>query len=593
MAKTKFVKASNEMEQYIDNAPFGLLYVKNNGNIIGLNETLKKWIGASKEQILGKSISAISDITPSNVTDFIAHVHRSVPTRLKPNKIDQIRVLLFSTKISDDYNVLTLFKQDFELIHFENPLETLPLPSLIISGTDGYIQNANNLCKKKYRIKIGDIFTNYLEEQSLHQLSNVFKTEMASLELNFNNVSTNAMSYIKQLKKDEFLIQLIDKSEQKKLEQQFIQSQKTQAIGQLAGGIAHDFNNLLTAIIGFCDMLLQRIMPNDPSYSDIMHIKQNANRASNLVKQLLAFSRRQSLQPRKINIADALADLSALLRRLIGSKINFKLVQCRNLWPVKVDVIQFEQVIINLVVNARDAMENGGALTIESSNYTVTNSCEDIIAGDYVLIKVIDTGCGISQELIKSIFEPFFSTKSVGQGTGLGLATAYGIVKQTGGTITVSSKVKEGSSFSVFLPRCNDKENIVTLPEKKLVQDVTGTETILLVEDDDAVRLFASKALRDKGYRVIDASDGIMALNIIKAGTKPNILITDVSMPEIDGQTLAKKITELIPNLPIIFMSGYAEETFRRDLSENQSMHFLPKPFTLRDLAPKIREILD
>jgi two-component system cell cycle sensor histidine kinase/response regulator CckA len=554
----------------------------------------------------------ISNVATGDATNIIGAQNgiyitlNAISTTSSFSKKVPVPVLLFSTKISDDYFALTLLKPSLPLA--EDLLLALPVPSFVTDKA-GKIKVMNPVIRDTYDIKPNEYFGNYLDDISKRQLEIMLSddTNTTAAELKFVNSDITAMTCLNKWKHDEFIFQLIDTSEQKKLEQQFIQAQKTQAVGQLAGGIAHDFNNLLTAIIGFSDMLLQRIVPNDPSYADIMQIKQNANRASNLVKQLLAFSRRQSLQPRKINLTNVLSDLSALLRRLIGSQVSFRLIQGRDLWSVKVDAVQFEQVIINLAVNARDAMPAGGTLTIESSNYTVSArrgkngkaagkaallDTDDLPVGDYVLIQVTDTGCGIPKELVKSIFEPFFSTKAVGQGTGLGLATAYGIVKQTGGSISVESEVGVGTTFRILLPRCKDHDDDEPVKERKLVQDVTGTETILLVEDDDAVRAFVVRALRDRGYQVVDAENGQTAMEYIKDGIKPDILVTDVSMPGMDGPMLGKLVSEVIPNIPVIFVSGYAEETFRRDLSENKSMHFLSKPFTLRELASKIREIL-
>lgn len=593
--------------KYIDAAPFGLAYINSTGKIIGLNETLQQWLHVSKSKTIGKQLSAISSVTPGDVE---AASRSGVFVRLNTHISSQNnQVWLLTTKISSDCYALTFFKPDIPSL--DSLLSSLPVPSLITDSA-GTIKFMNPIIQSKYDIRCSALFSEYFDPSSQRQLEAMLAgtTDANSVELRLARSDVTLMICMHKWTNEEFIFQLIDTSEQKKLEQQFIQAQKTQAVGQLAGGIAHDFNNLLTAITGFSDMLLQRIMPNDPSYADIMQIKQNANRASHLVKQLLAFSRSQPLQPRTTNVANVLADLATLIKRLIGAPVNFRLTQKRHLWPVKVDSGQFEQVIINLAVNARDAMPNGGTLSIESSNCTISPSQttekktapsgdkvakiwwhENIPAGDYVLINVSDTGCGIPRDLMESIFEPFFSTKAVGQGTGLGLATAYGIVKQTGGFIFVESEVDVGTTFHIYLPRCQESEG-EQVKEKKLIQDLTGTETVMLVEDDDAVRLFATKALRDRGYRVVEAANGQAAMEYIQEGVRPDVLVTDVSMPGMDGPTLGKKISEFIPNLPIIFTSGYAEETFRRDLSENKSMHFLPKPFTLRDLTSKIREIL-
>jgi two-component system cell cycle sensor histidine kinase/response regulator CckA len=395
------------------------------------------------------------------------------------------------------------------------------------------------------------------------------------------------------------ILQFIDTTERRKLERQFAQSQKMQAVGQLAGGIAHDFNNLLTAMIGFCDLLLLRHRAGDQSFADIMQIKQNANRAANLVRQLLAFSRQQTLIPRVLDVTDVLAELSHLLRRLIGANIELQMVHGRDLYPVKVDHGQLEQVIINLAVNARDAMPEGGRLAIRTSNVAnpgqTVRGGEVMPAGDYVRIEVQDTGTGIAPNIIEHIFEPFFSTKEVGAGTGLGLATVYGIVKQTGGFIFVESRVGEGSTFSIYLPRHAAAASAE--PARKgldgAARDLTGIGTVLLVEDEDAVRLFGARALRNKGYNVFEARSGEAALEILKAGKQPiDLLITDVVMPRMDGPSLIREVRAFRPELKVIFISGYAEEDFRKRLDEGSEIHFLAKPFSLAQLAEKVKEVM-
>lgn len=318
---------------------------------------------------------------------------------------------------------------------------------------------------------------------------------------------------------------LIDNTEQKNLETRFAHSQKMQAVGQLAGGVAHDFNNLLTAMIGFCDLLLMRHPAGDPSFADIMQIKQNANRAANLVRQLLAFSRKQTLQPKVLDITDVLAELSHLIRRLIGENIVLNMQHGRDLGMIKVDQGQLEQVIINLAVNARDAMNNGGTLSIRTSDVVISPTSrpprnmispaaeDSILDGSYVLVEVGDTGCGIPRALIQQIFEPFFSTKEVGSGTGLGLSTVYGIVKQTGGYIYVSSRQDEGTTFSIYFPRYESESDARhDNTDKQSVADLTGNGTILLVEDESPVRMFAARALTNKGYKVLEADSAETAL---------------------------------------------------------------------------------
>jgi two-component system, cell cycle sensor histidine kinase and response regulator CckA len=397
------------------------------------------------------------------------------------------------------------------------------------------------------------------------------------------------------------MLHFIDVTEQKNLEIQFAQSQKMQAVGQLAGGVAHDFNNLLTAMIGFCDLLLMRFKPGDPSFADIMQIKQNANRAANLVRQLLAFSRQQTLQPRILDITDVLVELSHLLRRLIGENIELKVVHGRDLGLAKVDQGQLEQVIINLAVNARDAMPGGGTLTIRTANHTqagpMRRGAETLPAGSYVLIETADTGMGIPKENLERIFEPFFSTKEIGSGTGLGLSTVYGIVKQTGGFIFVNSTQGQGATFQIYLPRHQQSDLAAAAraepAEAPAVQDLTGAGTVMLVEDEDPVRIFGARALRNKGYTVLEARSGEAALELMGSTADPiDLLITDVVMPKMDGPGLVREVRETHPEMKVIFISGYTEDSFRQRLDSDSNIHFLPKPFSLKQLASKVKEVI-
>ncbi len=395
----------------------------------------------------------------------------------------------------------------------------------------------------------------------------------------------------------ELVLHFLDVTDQKRLEVQFTQSQKMQAVGQLAGGVAHDFNNLLTSMIGFCDLLLLRHRPGDPSFADIMQIKQNANRAANLVRQLLAFSRQQTLKPTVTDITDPLSELTHLLRRLIGENIALQIVHARDLHLVRVDQGQFEQVVINLAVNARDAMPAGGRLTIRTANVTLERpeqrGVETVPVGDYVLIEVGDTGIGIPPENLGRIFEPFFSTKELGSGTGLGLSTVYGIVKQTGGFVSVDSTVGRGTTFRILLPRWKGEiaKPVETVTEARR-SDTTGAGTVMLVEDEDAVRLFSARALRNKGYKVIEARSGENALELLATHPQIDVLVTDVVMPQMDGTELIKRVREQRPTMRVICISGYAEETFRKRLDSASDVHFLPKPFTLEQLAGKVKQVI-
>ncbi|MFS8038552.1 response regulator [Xanthobacter sp. AM11] len=390
----------------------------------------------------------------------------------------------------------------------------------------------------------------------------------------------------------------IDTTEQKALEVQFAQSQKLQAVGHLAGGVAHDFNNMLTAIIGYCDLLLARHRQSDPSFPDIMQIKQAANRAAGLVRQLLAFSRRQTLRPEVIELTDVISDVSELLRRLIGERITLEVHHARDLWPVKVDKNQFEQVIVNLVVNARDAMPDGGTLILRTTNVPAAACAaygQGLAEADYVMVEVADTGTGIPPEIMDKIFEPFFSTKEVGKGTGLGLSTVYGIVEQTGGIILAESAPGNGTTFRVFLPRheagAETPPPPPPEPEAK-VTDLTGQGRVLLVEDEASVRALASRALTNRGYEVLSAASGVEALEVFAREGKVDLVISDVVMPEMDGPTLLRELRARDPALKFIFISGYAEEAFARNLPPTEQFAYLSKPFSLKQLVAAVNEAL-
>ncbi|MEW9805416.1 cell cycle histidine kinase CckA [Mesorhizobium marinum] len=414
------------------------------------------------------------------------------------------------------------------------------------------------------------------------------------------------------------IVYAVDTTEQKALEGQMAQSQKMQAVGQLAGGIAHDFNNVLTAIIMASDLLLTNHRPSDPSFPDIMNIKQNANRAASLVRQLLAFSRKQTLRPEVLNLTDVLADLRMLLARLVGNQIKLKVDHGRDLWPVKVDIGQFEQVVVNLAVNARDAMPEGGELTVRTKNVTAEEAkaygYREMVAADYVLVEVEDDGTGIPPEVLKKIFEPFFTTKEVGKGTGLGLSMVYGIIKQTGGFIYCDSEVGRGTTFRIFLPR--HVAEAAALAESQTpepgdaaqgpaapaaaagkadaVRDLSGSATVLLVEDEDAVRMGGVRALTSRGYTVHEASSGVEALEIYaELEGKVDIVVSDVVMPEMDGPTLLGELRKLRPDIKFVFVSGYAEDAFAKNLPADAKFGFLPKPFSLKQLATVVKEVLE
>jgi two-component system cell cycle sensor histidine kinase/response regulator CckA len=397
------------------------------------------------------------------------------------------------------------------------------------------------------------------------------------------------------------LLLLKDNSEEAKLKRQVAQATKMQVVGQLAGGVAHDFNNILTAIIGHCDLMLLRHTPGDSDYDDIQQIKSNSNRAAGLTRQLLAFSRQQTLRPQVVQLPDVVSEVSHLLKRLLGETVELFVKHGRNLGPVRADPGQLEQVIVNLAVNARDAMmaNGGGTLTIHTYPVRadqVADLGSDILPiADYATLSIGDTGTGIPASVLGKVFEPFFTTKEVGKGTGLGLSTVYGIVKQSGGFIFADSTVGEGTKFVIYLPVNQAEERPRTRSNAKpkaQESELWGTGTILLVEDEPMVRTVAERALARHGYTVLTANNGEEALERLKEnGEKVALLISDVVMPLMDGPTMVREVRKTYPEVPILFMSGYAEEQLRKSI-DIANVAFLPKPFSVQELAQAVQRVL-
>lgn len=536
---------------------------------------------------------------------------------------------------------------------------------IVFTAPDGTIKECNDSLLQFFNIEK----TQFLNQNIFSYIStdddielrkefyNVFDGETPSystdVHIKKGNDNKIAMLYVNPMRRfhasqneeaEGLVLYMIDATQQKNLEMQFAQAQKMQAMGQLAGGVAHDFNNLLTAMIGFCDLLLQRHGVGDPSFADLIQIKQNANRAAGLVRQLLAFSRKQPLKPKLINVTENFVELSHMLKRILGEQIVLKFHHGNDLGYIRVDPVQFSQVIINLAVNAKDAMNGSGTLNITTRTEELTEPYQfgaDIIKpGDFVVIDVKDTGCGIPIENLTRIFEPFFSTKQnvVGSGTGLGLSMVYGIVRQTEGFIKVESVIGKGTTFSIHLPRFdNDTEEeknkdtveqsritakdgtpVLTVQEKitspvamnqKLIfglnvsaidrphendssQKATSIH-ILFVEDEDSVRTFAVRALKKKGYEVTACNSAENALEQLEQTTDFDLLITDMVMPGINGAELAGIVKEKIPGIRIILASGYSEEIARKELAGSQDFEFMAKPFSLGDLTQKVFDVLN
>jgi two-component system cell cycle sensor histidine kinase/response regulator CckA len=414
---------------------------------------------------------------------------------------------------------------------------------------------------------------------------------------------------------DLFIMRMDDATESHKLQGDLSHAQRVQTVGYLVGSIAHDFNNILTAIGGFSDLLLKRHAVTDPSFHDILQIKQSTSRAAELVNKLLAFSHKQTLRPKIVNVNEAFANLSNFINQLMGNDVSVNYKIAPDIWPIKVDPIQLEQVIINLVMNAYQAMDKSGSLFIEAKSRTIIENDpllngyyrpfgEVIPAGDYVVIQVIDQGQGIPSEILSKIFEPFFTTKSIGAGTGLGLSTVYGITKQSDGYILVKSEVGKGTDFTILFKRYEPTSKEIAAQQQAAVQavqdmqaaekDLSGHGGILLVEDEDAVRAFAKSVLSEKGYDVYDFSSAEKALEFIKESKNEiELIISDVVMPKMNGPTFIEEVKKIAPKTyKTIFISGYGEDVFDGVYGKQRDFHFIAKPFSLKTLREKVKEVM-
>ncbi len=620
---------------YLDTAPAGFFSANADGDIQYMNATLAGWLGLDLADALDSAMK-VADLVPEEGAKLLTK--RSGPAETTQEHIidvdmagaggDNLAVRILHSVAYDDEgtagpsrslvlkhgsaaaNTGGLGAAEARLARFFN---NAPI-GIAEVDEDGKIVNANNALattagRPVLELKITDLVTETsrdIVQESLDSARSGKRVPPADVVFGEGQNARTGQVFFSRIEDTgdapRAIVYAVDTTEHKALELQFAQSQKMQAVGQLAGGVAHDFNNMLTAIIGFSDLLLAKQRPTDPSFQDIMNIKQNANRAANLVRQLLAFSRRQTLRPEVLSLTDTLSDLGNLLNRLLGEKVELDITHGRDLGLVKVDVNQFEQVIMNLAVNARDAMPDGGKLTIRTANIGEAESATVepslMAAGEYVLCEVSDTGTGMAKEVLDKIYEPFFSTKEVGKGTGLGLSTVYGIVKQTGGFVFCDSQVDVGTTFRIYLPRhFPAAEEQVEAPGEELkdvkTADLTGDGTILLVEDEDAVRAFASRALASRGYTVLEADSGIAALTQVdEHGDDIDLVISDVVMPEMDGPSLLRELRSRGIGVKIIFISGYAEDAFAKNLGENEKFAFLPKPFSLKQLAAAVKDAL-
>ncbi|MGS4885680.1 cell cycle histidine kinase CckA [Roseibium sp. MB-4] len=627
---------------FLDHAPAGFLSSDAQGRIVYLNATLADWLGYDLAQFDAGDLG-LSDIVRGDGTelirsvkgqagevksetfdlDFVTRNGLGLPVRLlhrvpfgeNGTQGDSRTLVLNRSRGEEASEALRAAEVRFARFFNNTPIAIASLdkegrvlrtnaPFLKLFGAVDTDDQAPKL--EAYVADNGQEDLRKALSAAANGISEIAPIDIPLVEGNDPRSATFYVSAVQEGEGDgeAAIVYALETTQQRALEAQFAQSQKMQAIGQLAGGVAHDFNNVLTAIIGFSDLLLASHRPTDPSFQDIMNIKQNANRAAGLVRQLLAFSRRQTLRPQQLELNDVLADLSILLDRLLGEKVDLKVIHGRDLWPVMADLNQLEQVIVNLAVNAGDAMPDGGRLTISTRNVSESESTHfentrGMPPGEYMLVEVEDTGHGIPPDVMEKIFDPFFSTKEVGKGTGLGLSTVYGIVKQTGGFIFCTSEIDEGTTFRLFLPRyipavVDEPKQEAKEPEKEKVADLTGSASILLVEDEEAVRAFAARALASRGYTVHEAGTGMEALEVMEeTGGDVDLVVSDVVMPEMDGPSLLVELRKTRPDLKIIFVSGYAEDAFEENLPANEKFFFLPKPFTLKQLATTVKDVLD
>ena len=622
---------------YLDHAPAGFLSADASGRVQYINSTLADWLGLDLAAFEPGDL-ALSDIAHGDGAgllmaggqdgtvrteiidlDFVRQDGTSFPVRLlhraarlAEGELGETRTLVLDrTRTTDAEEALRAAEVTFSRFFNNTPFAIASLDGqgrivktnapftriFALSGGERGIEGlamaeiVGEESRANLEKALGDAFAN---RSSVEPVDATLSGETPrSVRMYLSGVEASDSS------NERAILYALDMTEQRMLEEQFAQGQKMHAVGQLAGGVAHDFNNVLTAIIGFSDLLLIKHKPSDPSFSDIMSIKQSANRAAGIVRQLLAFSRRQTLRPRVLDITQHIDDLTVLLKHLIGEKVSLDVEHAQDVWPVRADLVQLEQVIINLVVNARDASPDGGDIILRTRNVTAEEASGFTYPGmppaDYVLIEVADTGTGMPAEVMEKIFEPFFSTKELGKGTGLGLSMVYGIIKQTGGFIYPESEVGKGTTFRIFLPRHipveEDAPAAAQAPAP--VKDLTGNERILLVEDEERVRAFSARALSTTGYEVFEAGSGEEALEVLdEIDGRIDLLISDVVMPEMDGPALLKKVRETYPDLKVIFVSGYAEENVRRGLEDDRSVEFLPKPYSLDQINSKVKEVL-
>ena len=618
-----------------DNAPIGLAQVGPDGALLHINATLARWIGrgvgSQREQRL-----TVADIVSSDSAALLTRLGKKTTELMETldadltrddGRVMPVQLIVRRAPSGQGLTIAVVdladeaaaeFQGDVSGARFARFFQSAPF-GIAMLGSDGRIVSANSaFCRMVLDGAAGtgtsasDALGRAADPATKASVDEGLKQVISGRPYNVpiditsgakrDQVTRVYMSpFVSGGANEAAILYVVDATEQKALEARFAQSQKMEVVGKLAGGIAHDFNNMLTAILGFSDMLLAQHRPKDVAYKDLSNIKASANRAAELVRKLLALARQQTLRNEVVNLGDVLTDQFNMLKGYLSEKSELKISTVPDLWTVMVDKHEFEQALFNLVTNAKDAMPDGGTVSIRARNVpereTQKFENREFTPGEYVLIEVGDTGHGMSREVMDKIFEPFFTTKAIGKGTGLGLASVYGMVKQSGGYIYPDSEEGKGTTFRIYLPRYHSDKDEEAAPakEKKKEQkaaDLTGTGRVLLVEDEEVVRNFAARALKRQGYKVLEAASGVEALEVMEKNKgKIDIVVSDVVMPEMDGPTLLKELRKKNPDIKIIFVSGYPNDAFKAALGD-ENFAFLPKPFSLPQLAAKVKEEL-
>lgn len=664
-----FAEERKKLHNFIHYLPVGIYVADSSHKLEYINETFAAQIGEARENLIGQSLTSLlgqkSKLLNPRLPDFcgmtVFHNQNGDHTELfvmQNNIKEGSEIKIRGLTLKELPNDSQLLKQiNYAADQIDWLVDSSPAgiifcddkgiiervsrkaAEILETSEDGLIhKNLQNYLTTPTLKLLQDLCQKYLNEPLNNEINKI-ETRLKNEKIIRIAVAPRRLSHSKNNAFEGLILYLSDTTEQKNLELKFAQAQKMQAMGQLAGGVAHDFNNLLTAMIGFCDLLLQRHGIGDPSFADLIQIKQNANRAAGLVRQLLAFSRKQPLKPKRIDVTENFIELSHLLRRILGEQIVLEFNHGSDLGYIRVDPVQFSQVIINLAVNAKDAMNGKGRLKITTRTETLSEpfqfGADTIPPGDFVVISVSDNGCGIAKDNLNRIFEPFFSTKQnvVGSGTGLGLAMVYGIVRQTEGFIRVDSTVGSGTTFSIHLPRFErsgeENEqlegtsgqkapetstnntmplmtsmpnqsskiifglNVSTLDRNRESSQNPQDIRILFVEDEDSVRAFAVRALKKKGFAVTACNCAENAIELLESGGQFNLLITDMVMPGLSGAELAKVVKQKLPQIKIILASGYSEEIARHELAGSEEFEFIAKPYSLGDLTKKVYDVLN